>query len=238
MVNIKGVSLINPAYIGVAIIGLLHGLEPGHGWPIALLYSARKRNPLFSGFLSSGIIAVAHFVSSIAVVIAYVLLRTWLDFDAPFIEYIAVGILVILAIKMFLEKPEGLEKQHGHIHEELTDIEHEHEHEHPTDIRHTHPHKHITEVIYSLWGLATFAFILGFAHEEEFALLALVASGVNAWVLMIIYGLSVTVSLIGITILAIRIYKLLQTRLIRYEKYVPRITGAILIVMAAFILFL
>jgi len=165
-------------------------------------------------------------------------LRSWLDFDAPFIKYFAVGILVILAIKMFLEKPRGLEKQHGHIHEEPTDIEHEHVHEHPAEIRHTHPHKHITEVIYSLWGLATFALILGFAHEEEFALLALVASGVNAWVLIIIYGLSVTVSLIGITILCIRIYKLLQYRLIRYEKYIPRITGAILIVMAAFILFL
>ena len=90
----------------------------------------------------------------------------------------------------------------------------------------------------SLWGLATFAFILGFAHEEEFALLALIASGVNAWVLMVIYGLSVTVSLIGITLLGIRIYKLLQPRLIRYEKYIPRITGGILVVMAAFILFL
>ncbi len=90
----------------------------------------------------------------------------------------------------------------------------------------------------SLWGLATFAFILGFAHEEEFALLALVASGTNAWTLMIIYGLSITVSLIGITLLSIRIYKLLQHRLIRYEKYVPRITGAILIVLAAFIIFL
>ena len=217
----------------------MHGLEPGHGWPIALLYSARKRNALFSGFLSSSIIAVAHFISSIAVVIAYVLLRSWLDFDAPFIKYIAAGILVILAVKMFLEKPEGLEKQHGHIHEDLAaEVEHEHEHEHPGEGRHMHPHKHTIGVILSLWGLATFAFILGFAHEEEFALLALVASGVNAWVLMVIYGLSVTVSLIGITLLGIRIYKLLQPRLIRYERYVPRITGAILVVMATFILFL
>ena len=162
-----------------------------------------------------------------------------MDFDAPFIKYIAAGILVILAVKMFLEKPERLEKQHGHIHEDLAaEVEHEHEHEHPGEGRHMHPHKHTIGVILSLWGLATFAFILGFAHEEEFALLALVASGVNAWVLMIIYGLSVTVSLIGITLLGIRIYKLLQPRLIRYEKYVPRITSAILVVMAAFILFL
>ncbi len=161
-----------------------------------------------------------------------------MDFDAPFIKYIAAGILVILAVKMFLEKPEGLEKQHGHIHKDLAEVEHDHEHEHPEEGRHKHPHNHTIGIVLSLWGLATFAFILGFAHEEEFALLALVASGVNAWVLMIIYGLSVMVSLIGITLLGLRIYKLLQPRLIRYEKCVPRITGAILVVMAAFILFL
>lgn len=230
--------MIEPAYAVVAVIGLLHGLEPGHGWPIALLYSARKKNVLFSGFLSSGIIAVAHFISSIAVVIAYVLLRSWLDFDAPFIKYIAAGLLVVLAVKMFLEKPGGLEKQHGHIHKELAEVEHEHEHEHPGEGWHTHPHEHTVGFMLSLWGLTTFAFILGFAHEEEFALLALVASGVNAWGLMIIYGLSVMVSLIGITLLGIKIYKHLQYRLIRYEKYVPKITGAVLVVMAAFILFL
>ncbi len=69
---------------------------------------------------------------------------SWLDFDAPFIKYIAAGILVILAVKMFLEKPEGLEKQHGHIHEDLAEVEHEHAHEHPGEERHTHPHKHTT----------------------------------------------------------------------------------------------
>jgi len=29
-------------YFGVILIGLLHGLEPGHGWPVAALYSLRK----------------------------------------------------------------------------------------------------------------------------------------------------------------------------------------------------
>ena len=55
-------------------------------------------------------------VSSVAVVVAYVLLQTWLDFDAPWIKYLAAGILVIIAIRLFLEKTDGLKNQHGHIH--------------------------------------------------------------------------------------------------------------------------
>jgi len=58
--------------IGVIIIGILHGLEPGHGWPLALLYSAKTTRPIFYAFVSSGILAITHFVSSIAVVIIYV----------------------------------------------------------------------------------------------------------------------------------------------------------------------
>jgi high-affinity nickel permease len=139
---------------------------------------------------------------------------------------------------MFMEKTHGLEKQHGHIHENLPEIEHEHEHEHPERGLHSHWHRHTMRVVLSLWGLATFAFILGFAHEEEFALLALVASGVNAFSLMAVYGLSVTISLIAVTILCIRIYTRLQPRLIRYEKYVPKVGATILLVMAAFIIFL
>ena len=29
--------MFDPAYVGVVMIGLLHGLEPGHGWSVALL---------------------------------------------------------------------------------------------------------------------------------------------------------------------------------------------------------
>ncbi len=88
----------------------------------------------------------------------------------------------------------------------------------------------------SLWGLASFAFILGFAHEEEFALLALVAGGVNAWVLMIAYGVAVLVGLIAVTIGGVKIYKILQPRLARYEKYVPKISAGVLVVLAIVII--
>lgn len=227
--------MFNPAYLGVVMLGLLHGVEPGHGWPVAVLYSVKKRNPVFSATVSSGIIGMGHLVSSIAVVVAYVLLQAWLDFEAPWIKYLAAALLLIFAYRLFREKVNGLGRQHGHSHENQPEIKHEHEHEHPGQGRHTHWHKH--EIALSLWGLASFAFILGFAHEEEFALLALVASGVNAWILMLSYGVSVLLGLIVVTIAGVKIYKHLQPKLMRYEKYIPKIGAGILTAMAIIIIF-
>ena len=52
----------------------------------------------------------------------------------------------------------------------------------------------------SLSALAISALVLGFAHEE-FVILSLAAGLVNPLLLMIIYALSVSVALIGITTL-------------------------------------
>ena len=237
--------MFDPVYVGVVMIGLLYGLEPGHGhghghghgWPVAVLYSMKKRSPVFSATVSSGIIGIGHLISSIAVVAAYVLLQTWFDFEAPWIKCLAAGILFLLAFKLFREKVDGLEKQHGHIHENQPEIKHEHEHEHPGQGRHVHRHEHMTGVALSLWGLASFAFILGFAHEEEFALLALVAGGVNAWVLMLSYGVAVLLGLIAITISGVKIYKTLQPKPVHHERYVPKISTVVLAVMAVAIIF-
>jgi nickel/cobalt transporter (NicO) family protein len=228
---------LNPAYVSVVLLGLLHGLEPGHGWPVAVLYSVNKKRTLPSAVISSGIIGVAHLVSSIAVVVAYVLLQKWLDLNAPWLKYVAAGILLFLAYRMFREKTDGLEKQHGHIHENQPEIEHEHEHEHPGQGKHIHMHKHTVGTALSLVGLATFAFILGFAHEEDFALLALVAGGINAWVLMLSYGIAVLLGLVAVTVICVRIFKQLQPKLIRYERFIPKIGGAFLIIMAVLIVF-
>lgn len=92
--------MFNPAYVGVAMIGLLHGFEPGHGWPVAVLYSLRKRNVVASATLGSSFIGIGHLASSIAVV-AYVLLREWLNFEAPWINYVAAAFLFVLAFKLF-----------------------------------------------------------------------------------------------------------------------------------------
>ena len=229
--------MFNPVYIGVIMIGLLHGLEPGHGWPVAVMYSMQKRNPVLSGAVSSSIIGMGHLISSIAVVVAYVLLQRWFNFEAPWIKYLAAGVLLVLAYKLFTEKTDKMEKQHGHIHENQPETEHEHEHEHPGQGWHIHFHKHTTGLVLSLWGLATFAFILGFAHEEEFALLALVAGGANAWILMLSYGLAVLAGLITVTLAGVKIYRILRPRLAHYEKYVPKISAVILVLLVIVIIF-
>jgi len=229
--------MFNPAYIGVIMLGLLHGFEPGHGWPVAVLYSMKKQNAIFSAIGSSFIIGFGHLASSIAVVVAYVLLQRWLNFEAPWIKYFAAALLLLLAVKMFREKVDDLERQHGHNHPGNPEIEHEHEHEHPGQGQHKHKHKHGAAVALSLLGLASFAFVLGFAHEEEIALLALVAGGLNAWILMVAYGVSVLSGLVAVTVIGVKIYKKFQPRLARYERYIPKIGAALLAVMAAVIAF-
>ncbi|MCW4003518.1 MAG: nickel/cobalt transporter [Candidatus Bathyarchaeota archaeon] len=231
-------SAIDASIIGVVVIGLLHGLEPGHGWPLALLYSAKTTRPTFYAFVSSGIISAAHFFSSIMVVLIYVLVSAFYDFSSPILTYIAVVVLVILAIKLFTEKVHSdLDEQHGHFHDNATDLTHTHEHEHKEEGFHTHEHLHPKRLNMSLWKLASCAFVLGFAHEEEFALLALAVGGISPLLLMVSYGLAVAVGLIGVTLLGVKMYEHVKNRIARYEKYIPKISGAILLAMAVALLF-
>ncbi len=47
--------MVEPVYFAVAFIGILHGLEPGHGWPIAMLYAISRPYPLTRAFVSSSL---------------------------------------------------------------------------------------------------------------------------------------------------------------------------------------
>jgi nickel/cobalt transporter (NicO) family protein len=44
------------------------------------------------------------------------------------------------------------------------------------------------------------------------------------------------VGLIGVTILGVKMYERVKTRISRYEKYIPKISGIILVVMAVALL--
>jgi len=222
-------SSIETSLIGVIAIGLLHGLEPGHGWPIALLYSMRTGRPTFYAFISSSIISFFHFISSIAVVLVYFVASSFVDFTSPLLKYVAFAVLVVLAIKLMLEKADD---QHGHFHDNPQDVEHEHEHEHPETGLHTHMHCHTRRAVLSLRKIASCAFFLGFAHEEEFALLALAVGGVSPLLLMSAYGLSVTASLVAVTVLGIKMYERVKVKVYRYEKYIPKVSGVILLLLA------
>jgi nickel/cobalt transporter (NicO) family protein len=121
--------------MGIIGFGLSHGVNPSHGWPIALLYSMRSKRPLQSGIISSSIIAGAHFISSLAVVIAYIIVVNNLHVQIPevYMRYGAAIALGILAYLFWKEKGEDLVKtQHGHLHKGKDNslLEHFHTHWH------------------------------------------------------------------------------------------------------------
>ena len=54
---------------------------------------------------------------------------------------------------------------------------------------------------------------------------------------MLSYGVSVLLGLTVVTIVDVKICKRLQPRLMRYDRYIPKIGAGILVVMAILILF-
>lgn len=186
-------------YLGVILIGLIHGLEPGHGWPVAALYSMRQKRKYGFALISSLIIAAAHFVSSIAVVILFILVNKKFNLSSsPWIRYIAAALLFYMAYKFWTE------------------------HEHAGEKR----------KVKSLKEIAAFAFVLGFIHEEEFALLAFCLNNINCMVMMVGYASTVTFSLVSITLLSVFAYERVEHKIHKYEHYLPKIAGALLFVFA------
>lgn len=231
--------------------GLLHGVNPSHGWPVAALYSMQSRKPLISGIISSSIIASAHFVSSLVVVIIFMVLVSTIEIPQPYIRYVAAIALGILACIFWKEKAEDFDNtQHGHLHDDNDDVisekdkdlpmghqenVHEHLHWHRGLGYHSHLHKHQRRELPSLKKIVTFAFVLGFAHEEEFVILTIAATQtIDPIILMIAYATSVSASLIGITVISMKLYQqFFQYKIIFYSKYLPKITAIVLGVIAA-----
>jgi nickel/cobalt exporter len=224
--------------VGIIGFGLSHGINPSHGWPVALLYAIRSRRPLLNGIISSSIIAGAHFVSSIAVVVAYFLVINSLDIQIPeaYMRYGAAVVLGILAYIFWKEKDEDLvETQHGHLHDgkDNSSSEHHHTHWHNGLGYHSHTHSHQERSTPSLKSIISFAFVLGFVHEEEFVILALAASqSIDPIILIVAYAISVAAALIGVTVISLKFYQRFQYRMIHYSKYLPKITALFLIFMS------
>jgi len=226
-------------FLGVILFGLLHGINPSHGWIVAVLYSIRKKRQIISSIISSGIIAGAHFLSSIVVVMAFIFVTSIVNIPIPqsYLNYGVAIALGILAYMFWKEKSEDLTKtQHGHLHDNISistqNIEHEHEHWHKESGMHSHLHLHEKKVVTSLTAIAVFGLMLGFAHEEEFVILSLVVGGVNPILLMLAYAFSVAAALIGITVLSVKLFGRIQHRILPYLKYLPKISALVLAVMA------
>jgi nickel/cobalt exporter len=231
-------SLTAAPLLAVIGFGLSHGVNPSHGWPVALLYSMRTTRPMLNGIITSSIIAGAHLVSSIAVVIAYILAVNLMDIQIPqiYFKYGAAIALGILAYVFWKEKGEDLvATQHGHLHDDndSSKLVHQHVHRHSRLGYHSHVHSHKARAVPTLKSIISFAFVSGFAHEEELVLLALAASqSIDPILLMMVYALAVSAALISVTMICLRVYQRFQYGLIRYSKYLPKITSILLAFMS------
>ncbi|MEW6603840.1 MAG: nickel/cobalt transporter [Thermoproteota archaeon] len=226
---------LDPVLFGIVAFGLLHGANPSHGWIVAALYSVRGRTPLRSSIISSGMIASAHFLSSIVVVVAYILVTRFVEVPQLYLNYVVAGALAVLAYIFWNEKGvDPVKSQHGHLHHDTLDrTEHEHMHWHEDIGNHVHLHVHEKRSAPTLAAMAGLALALGFAHEEEFVILTLAVSGMSPLILMLAYATSVSTSLIGITVLVVKLYARIEHRAIKYAKYLPKLSAAILAAMAA-----
>ncbi|HZX61146.1 MAG TPA: hypothetical protein VFF51_05315 [Candidatus Methylomirabilis sp.] len=213
-------------YFSAILIGLLHGVEPGHGWPVAVAYSLKRERRTWFGLVTSGILAFFHLLSSLAVVVIFLLVNQALDLSSlPLIRYGVVLLLLYMAYRAYKEP-----HHHGHGHP------HPH-HDHPHDHPHIHAPGHSARRLESLWDMAVFAFLLGFVHEEEFALLALCLGGVQCLSLMVAYALAVSFALVGVTLLAIHGYQLIEAQLKEYQDYIPKALAGLFVLMAVLYLF-
>jgi nickel/cobalt transporter (NicO) family protein len=221
-------------FLGIITFGLLHGINPSHGWTVAVLYSIRNKRPLLSSLTSSSILAGAHFLSSIVVVAAFIFVTMFIQIPQTYLNYAVAAALGVLAYLFWKEKTEDLiETQHGHLHHDFTEqLEHEHPHWHSGEGNHIHLHLHQKRSLPTLTAIAAFALILGFAHEEEFVILTLAVGGINPLLLMVAYATAVAVGLIGVTVLAVKVYSYIQHKVIQYTKYLPKISALILAAMA------
>lgn len=294
--------------IGAIALGAVHGIEPGHGWPVAAAYALDQTNKWFAGFAASFILGVGHLISSLVMVAIFFYAKSYFNFkqvNEPIpldlfsttifiggpVSLVAGVLLILLGIhEYYAGHSHGTSHSHGgdsHTHDENTQTNHSHDHDHDHDDRihdhgaqkyvvctcehdesshhhddhtyhhddhsesneglfarikgvlpfvgdHSHDHSHddLDEAAErGLFGIAWFAFILGFAHEEEFEIIALCAGSNYCLELMSAYAITVIAGIVGLTMLLIAGYQSYEEKVERYTPYLPAFSGAVLIIM-------
>lgn len=207
------IEVVGAAYATAATIGAIHGIEPGHGWPVAATYALGRRRPWASGTLAGLIIGGAHLLSSFAVVALFEVLNRWTDItETGWVGPVAGLALIVMGIVQW--------RRGGHSHG-------------PAGHPHSHPPAPAEENLgeKGLWGIAVFAFTLGFAHEEEFAIVALCAGGANCWGVMAVYAVAVASVILALTLVSVAAFDRFRERIEPWRDRLPRISAVILIAM-------
>lgn len=293
MLHTEAIGLL----IGAVLLGAVHGIEPGHGWPVAASYALDQSNKWFYGFAASLIIGVGHLISSLAMVAVFFYAKSYFSltqvnepipidlfsttiFIGGPVSLVAGVLLILLGIREYYgshshgTSDSHNEHSHDHAGDPQTDHPHDHEdhthkahaHEHDGDSHHhddhAHPHGDHSEsndglfarikgglpfvgghshdhshgeldeaAERGLFGIAWFAFVLGFAHEEEFEIIALCAGSNYCLELMSAYAITVIVGIVGLTMLLIAGYHSYEEKVEKYTPYLPVFSAIVLIIM-------
>jgi ABC-type nickel/cobalt efflux system permease component RcnA len=139
------------------------------------------------------------------------------------------------------------DEHHSHSHEQGHSHGHDHGYSHDHDGGglssrlkgsipfvggHSYSHDGLDEAAdRGLLGIAWFAFVLGFAHEEEFEIIALCAGSNYCLELMSAYALTVIMGIVGLTMLLIAGYQHSEEKVEQYTPYLPVFSAAVLIIM-------
>lgn len=256
-------------FVGATILGLIHGAEPGHGWPIAATYALNRTNKWWSGFVASTLLGIGHLISSLAVVAVFFLAKSYFNLtqinDPVTVLDVQIGGPVSLVAGFLLILLGIREYKHGHNHGHNHNApehgpDHKHDahhhdhthHNHDHDLResgtasvsqrirsalpftsgHSHDHPSHNEVDErGLYGIVWAAFVLGFAHEEEFEIIGLCMGSDLCLQLMIVYAIAVLIALVGLTMFLIAGYQQYEEQMEQVAEYFPLISAAVLIIM-------
>jgi len=282
--------------LGAVALGAVHGIEPGHGWPVAASYALDQPNKWLYGLAASLLLGVGHLVSSIAMVAVFFYAKAYFELtqvNSPItiaggieiggpVSLVAGVLLIALGVREYRHGHSHGDHGHshgdhdhadgtdGHDHADGTDTEHAHgkNAEHAHDRRehdstgthsssggrnhgdgglrsrvkrfvpfvggHSHDHGDRDDVAdRGLWGIAWFAFLLGFAHEEEFEIIALCAGSQHCLELMSAYALTVVLGIVTVTVLLIGGYEHYEETAERYTQYLPAFSAGVLVLMGA-----
>lgn len=247
--------------VGAAALGAVHGIEPGHGWPVAATYALDQTNKWLYGFAASFILGIGHLISSIAMVLMFFYAKAYFNLtqvNQPIeilggvqiggpVSLVAGLLLITLAIREYVHGHSNSHGSHDHDGDEHghSHPDHSHDHNHVTcgllaRIKgalpffggHSHDHGDLDEAANrGLLRIAWFAFLLGFAHEEEFEIIALCAGSSHCLELMSVYAITVIISIVGLTMLLIAGYEQYGEEVEKYTPYLPAFSAAILIIM-------
>ncbi|MES3518098.1 MAG: ABC transporter permease [Natronomonas sp.] len=219
--------------VGVVALGVVHGVLPDHGWPIAASYALGQPRKWVSGAVAALVIGVGHLLSSVALVGAYFLFSSFAAFaEGPWMKPLAGGLLILLGVYEYVSS------RGGHSHGPGSD-DHEQAHSHDGGHVETHDHGHahddghghLTEA-HAEAGLRTLgvtAIVLGFAHEEPIQILAICAGTDRCLELMLLYSAAVIVAILAPTLLLVAGYQTHRERIERFTPYLPSLTAAVLV---------